>query len=811
MSEFKPITHIIDYVKQCIEGNKDELVETYTKIKGIIKLHKPKIAKKLLINTFEKLNIFFKELKKQHIPVVIGGSLPLSAILKQSFIPNDMDMYIINNNDPTTINKFDDIIHKIYNDQKIAIVRSPYTLNWIMMSDTESKMPKIQLVLPRCDHISEIFAPYHGDQVCIVYDILNETFVYAPQRFKKFIKSGIATVTDFFVNDKYKERVKFSVDKYEKRKIKCDFYSFNTKCSNKYLRNIMKCTTFIHEDEPIEDDGNVYYFEKNVSPFFDDLLNVIQMKKIQINDNGFIKMSDNLSDLYCGEMFRTMIDIMTPIRICQNCGKYCINSSFCDICKIIETQKLIDLTSAITENKTIKNILITGGRCGLGMKLVEMLQKLDTSHKLKITITTRYPKLVDTNDNITIEKLDLSINEDINNICKKIEDNTYDIIILSAFETLHYTQEMPTHPKKDDYNKVTNDVIRTDSNVWIKTLDEMTDDEIIDPITINIVGITKLIRSYVKCIKKYKSKLLVFITSFEGSFNDKTPFHPVTNATKSAIEQIIHTIKRQVDTLGSFIVMADPGWMYTKTNNYIMNGTISLNEGTIQVLQPLTDYLTHNTITNGTTYKRKLTTNGFKGDMVNRLNSLKQCSHICKFKCSECNNIQYIPITEVNDIVNRDFYCCKKQSIKFIEIVKYNHIDMSYDTALNYFKLRLINQLIANIQNNKLYLYLQDYYKDIESNNENFIMSIFETLTKSKYPYIILNYNFYHYHIEKLLNPIFNNCLIYIKTKIPNATLVISDNYNSHNYNSHLSVEQNDKTVEILTNLKNKLEKILKC
>jgi len=79
-------------------------------------------------------------------------------------------------------------------------------------------------------------------------------------------------------------------------------------------------------------------------------------------------------------------------------------------------------------------------------------------------------------------------------------------------------------------------------------------------------------------------------------------------------------------------------------------------------------------------------------------------------------------------------------------------------------------------------------------------MNVFEKLTKSEYPYIILNTAFYYNHINKLLFPIFNNFIVYLKTKISNTKLNILHKF-------FIYIEKNNKTIKILTNLKNKLTK----
>ena len=177
-------------------------------------------------------------------------------------------------------------------------------------------------------------------------------------------------------------------------------------------------------------------------------------------------------------------------------------------------------------------------------------------------------------------------------------------LVLSAGETLHY-------PKDDDYASVkelnkekleidfTNDFKRENSGVWHKTLDKHTYNEIVSPLLTNVAGTAALLSSFLKGVKKVRSQetkgakgkkkrfICIVVTSFEGRFVEKTPFHPITNACKSAIEQLVFTLQAQARFLNCEITLSDPGWVYTESAFGKVKGPVPIDFGVSQILQPL--------------------------------------------------------------------------------------------------------------------------------------------------------------------------------------------------------------------------------
>ena len=325
---------------------------------------------------------------------------------------------------------------------------------------------------------------------------------------------------------------------------------------------------------------------------------------------------------------------MSIFNRCPNCSKLITEKKMCSLCSQQENLRLKFVKETLNYSRPDIKYLVTGGRCGLGNEISNMLLECGRD----VTITTRFPKLTDTKKAI---QLDLKNKKSVKEFEKDI--GNYDILILSAAETLHYaTNNPPLESYKKEKLDWTNDFHRDDTGVWHKCIEEHSDDEIEDPVEINVISMAKIIRSFVAYQMKNKStkpKSIVYVTSAEGYFGEKSPFHPVTNMTKSAIEQLICTIKRQADVLKMNVVMADPGWMYTKSTHGKNVGPITLEWGAAQILHPIANILNGERVQNGSLWSRR--TKGLSID-IDRFELLKELKfkgtgEICPTTLDESN------------------------------------------------------------------------------------------------------------------------------------------------------------------------------
>jgi len=202
-------------------------------------------------------------------------------------------------------------------------------------------------------------------------------------------------------------------------------------------------------------------------------------------------------------------------------------------------------------------------------------------------------------------RLDLRRSETWTEMNRKLLDHEFDVFVLSASETLHFDDSRIDASKSD----WTGDFVRPNSGIWHKCIDELDDDEISSPIDTNIIGNVNLIRHYVKGLEAHPdrgsaNKMIIVVTSSEGAFIKKGPFHPVTNATKSALEQVVHTVSRQAETLGFKIVTADPGWVYTESSRGKTKGPVDIKFGAHQILHPLAVHISGGKVKNGSMWRR---------------------------------------------------------------------------------------------------------------------------------------------------------------------------------------------------------------
>lgn len=134
-----------------------------------------------------------RELEMSNMDVLIAGSSGIASVLKitdkfKGFEPKDMDFYIKNISDEK-IRCFDDIIRKVFHEDKIIIVRRPLTLTWWIYDNYDNYKTEIQLNMLSVKSWSEVFVVHHSDLVCVGYDIRSKEFVTLTQRWNNLIQS----------------------------------------------------------------------------------------------------------------------------------------------------------------------------------------------------------------------------------------------------------------------------------------------------------------------------------------------------------------------------------------------------------------------------------------------------------------------------------------------------------------------------------------------------------------------------------------------------------------------------------------------
>jgi len=484
---------------------------------------------------FPKFNLFLEEVKE--LDLMISGSSVLAAYSNQEknvFLPKDVDIYF---KDSSILKQLDKIIRKIYSKDKIKILRSPYTLTYVLLDRDDKVFLSYQVVLSPAQRWEHVFAGFHSDLVCSGYLTKEQTFITST-RFDYWKENQIAYFFPDLVSPLYRDRVLSAYHKYSDRGFKCVYV------------------------EPF-DEIEMTYIERSPKIDFElgnDIVPLIQ------NMSEKTTIGDYLYEVYSGEKMANIIETMACFRACPGCETLVFSRKkaihmdfsddkgcFCDDCFEKELEKL-----KIFEETKFPNMkaLVTGGRCGLGMEVRNIL-----STKIKTFGTSRFPSE-------DLLKFDLKDSSTWSQVKNFLESGEIQVLILSASETLHFPGDDKLAKDWDGENNLdkdwTNDFKRENSGVWHKTLDEHSYEEIISPLMANIAGNATLLASFLKGVKKSRIEgsdkffCCIVVTSYEGAFEKKTPFHPITNATKSALEQMVWTVKSQADFLDCSVLLADP-------------------------------------------------------------------------------------------------------------------------------------------------------------------------------------------------------------------------------------------------------------
>lgn len=554
--------------------------------------------------------------------VMVSGSTCLSAFSKKNkFRPNDVDLYI-KDCKPETIKRVDTLIRGIYEGHKMVMIRSPYILSWSIVDETTERIiVSYQLILSPAPHWSHVFAGYHSDLVCIGYT--NGRFIYAQGRWDVFARTKKATFFADLVSMRFQPRVSDACTKYRKR-------GFDVEFQKRTMDLGMKD---IERSDPIH-----LKFEGSTVKLAEELVD---------RKYGIYKIGVHLHEVYFGEAFKPIIESMSCFTACPRCGVYVFAASFCKECEEKEVNLLKGIRGILSENSISSNALITGGRCGLGAEIKRMLKDCGA----RVAYTSRYP-----NGDADAIELDLMKPETWSVCSDLLESGDINLLVLSAAETLHYD----TPPILGGALDWTGDFERPNTGVWHKTLDEHSYDELTHPLLINVAGCAALLGKFLMGAKKHvrKNYCAIVVTSYEGRFETKSPFHPITNASKAAIEQVVWTIQRQVASIGDHVkvVLADPGWMYTESSFGKIKGPVPIEWGAAQILSPYVAFLSSPTeVANASVWRRQ----GSVGDDVlcmaesaeakatlikkQELLVLEPCGHVikCKFEfncnfCPEC-------------------------------------------------------------------------------------------------------------------------------------------------------------------------------
>lgn len=152
------------------------------------------------------------ECNKSDLDVYIGGSMSIWAILEETnFIPNDIDLYIMD----VTIEKLyaiESIIRSLVpNEEWLSIVYKPLHINFNYYGENSTPI-KIQVSLIHYVNIVQVLASYHLGVVCVAYSAKRNEFVNMKGRF------GLVSLCDF-VGLHNNLTMTLALEKYKKRNL----------------------------------------------------------------------------------------------------------------------------------------------------------------------------------------------------------------------------------------------------------------------------------------------------------------------------------------------------------------------------------------------------------------------------------------------------------------------------------------------------------------------------------------------------------------------------------------------------------------
>jgi hypothetical protein len=576
-----------------------------------------------------------------------------------------------------------------------------------------------QVILSPCLRWEHVFAGYHTDMVCAGYLTLHQKFIVTSRfdhwkdSLKKMGEEGVyelkkmlAWGNDHNLQNFRQYYVQNSRGMNESNMNEGFSYFFPDLVSPRYRERVANAREkYLHRGyatiyvEPfgelyiqdIERSGDIYSIGKLLEDPCDIAMHINNL-------DGIERHGLTLADVYLGETFATVLETMSCFRKCPGgCGNFVIGYAdsetgfFCEQCNQIELDKIQQLNIALSENNKL-TAFVTGARCGLGRQMKLLFE----SHQWLTYGTTRFVNLTENQPNMI--ELDLKDQSTWANSQVLLEKGLINVLVLSASETLHYPDDdnspLRSNPAAKEGLELdwTNDFQRQNSGVWHKTLDQHTNQEIISPLLANVAGTARLLSSFLKGVKLIRSMeslnslktedkqekktfTCIVVTSFEGRFVDKTPFHPITNACKSAIEQIVWTVQAQAKFLDCSIVLSDPGWVYTESAFGKTKGPVSIEYGVAQILEPLVT-----TLKERSPFKifRRETKNNTNNDYTTEVISkpkhvfirLEPCRCIIKFDTTVKNFITKCPSCESKTYINsRNIYDFRSQII-FVLIAK---------------------------------------------------------------------------------------------------------------------------------------------
>ena len=131
---------------------------------------------------------FLMGLRKEEVNGFVAGSSVLAATCsKANYEPADLDMYL-KEIDCDQLAKIEKVVNELKEEKhRVIVVRRPITIAWWYLDENDNVVNQVQVNAMKIKHWISIFEDYHGNPVCIGYEVLSDTFRYHQTRWEYFI------------------------------------------------------------------------------------------------------------------------------------------------------------------------------------------------------------------------------------------------------------------------------------------------------------------------------------------------------------------------------------------------------------------------------------------------------------------------------------------------------------------------------------------------------------------------------------------------------------------------------------------------
>ena len=209
----------------------------------------------------------------------------------------------------------------------------------------------------------------------------------------------------------------------------------------------------------------------------------------------------------------------------------------------INMHKFIILITLLVSNLSLaQNVLVTGSNRGIGYEFVSQYAERGWS----VIATSRSPhddveliNLAEKYSNITIEKLDVTSQEDIDNLVDKLSGQSIDLLINNA--------GLLGDRKKQQWGNI----------------DKSTFDQLMD---VNVFGPLKISEALSENVIGSDKKQIVVLSSIIGSIEMRTSPTPLPTLaiSKTAVNMAMKTVAMQLQEEGVKVAMLFPGSVQTR-------------------------------------------------------------------------------------------------------------------------------------------------------------------------------------------------------------------------------------------------------